>query len=381
MDTRRINLLFIVNSLDFGGAEKHTISLLNSLDTGRFRLSLAYLKSEKTLLAQLDLARLEGGVFCCDVKKKIDFSAIRLLASAIRNQDIDIVVCVNNYSLLYGWLARVTARRKPQLVEVFHTTELGSRKDNVQMLFYRPIFLLSDMLVYVCANQQKYWRARALRARRDTVIHNGIDVERFCDVYTVDEKNTLRERYGFRPGDYVVGLCALLRPEKAHLDLLHAVARLRAAGLEVKCLLIGDGPERARIEAAISTMGLDEHVRITGLITDVRAVVAACDVMALVSHSVETFSIAALEAMALGKPMIMTAIGGAAEQISHGENGYLYKRGDITALSSALLQLMESSKRGEMGKLARTTVARQFSMDTMVHAYDSLFVRLAATRA
>src|SRR4051812_24657011 len=107
MDTRRINLLFIVNSLDFGGAEKHTISLLNSLDTGRFRLSLAYLKSEKTLLAQLDMSRLEGGVFCCNVKKKIDFAAIRLLASTIRNDDIDIVVCVNNYSLLYGWLARV----------------------------------------------------------------------------------------------------------------------------------------------------------------------------------------------------------------------------------------------------------------------------------
>jgi glycosyltransferase involved in cell wall biosynthesis len=380
MDTRRINLLFIVNSLDFGGAEKHTISLLNYLDTARFRLSLAYLKSEKTLLSQLDLTRMEGRVFCCDVKKKIDFAAIRQLAATIRDDDIDIVVCVNNYSLLYGWLARVAARRKPRLVEVFHTTEMGSRKDTVQMFFYRPFFLVSDMLVYVCANQQKYWRARALRARSDTVIHNGIDVERFCDIYTNDEKNSLRESYGFQPSDYVVGLCALLRPEKAHLDLLRAIARLRAAEFEVKCLLIGDGPERPKIEAAIAAMGLDTHVRITGLISDVRVVVAACDVMALVSHSVETFSIAALEAMALGKPMIMTSIGGAAEQIAHGENGYLYERGDIAALSSALLQLMESSKRGQMGNLARTVVARQFSMETMVHAYDRLFVRLAASR-
>ncbi len=228
------------------------------------------------------------------------------------------------------------------------------------MLFYRPLFLISDMLVYVCESQKKYWRSRALRAKQDTVIHNGIDVEYFTDRYTAEVKNTFRNNYGFSRDDYVVGLCANMRPEKAHGDLLQAIANLRVAQLDVKCLFIGDGPERTNIEAEIEAMGLAPHVGITGLITDVRAAIASCDVMALVSHHIETFSIAALEAMALEKPMVMTKIGGAAEQIIHGENGYLYKRGDITALADALHQLMESKRRGQMGHHARATVAEKF---------------------
>lgn len=377
MENRRINLLFIVNSIGIGGAEKHVIALLNKLDTTRFRLSLAYLKNEGALLSQLNSERLEGRVFCCNVSSKVDMRAARQLATYICDDTVDIVVCTNTYSLLYGWLARIVARRQPRLVEVFHTTELGSTKGKLQMLFYRPFFRVCDMLVYVCETQKKYWLSRMLRAKHDAVIHNGIDVEHFTDNYTSEAKNLLRQSYGFSADDYVVGLCAFMRPEKAHGDLLKAIANLRAAGLEVKCLFIGDGPERLRIEEKINTMGLAQHVKITGLLADARPAIAACNVMALVSHHIETFSIAALEAMALGKPMVMSEIGGAAEQVIHGENGYLYKRGDISALADALHQLMESKKCGQMGDRARSMVAQRFSLATMVDAYDRLFVRLA----
>jgi len=377
MKNERINLLFIVNSLGFGGAEKNVVTLINKLDTARFRVSLAYLKDENELLPELDQTRLDGRVFCCNVSSKIALHAVRRLAQHIRDEAVDIVVCTNTYSLLYGWLARIVAGRSLRLVEVFHTTEFGSIKEKLHMLFYRPLFWVSDTLVYVCENQKKYWRLRVLRARNDTVIHNGIDIDRFTDRYTLDEKNSVRMSYGFRADDYVVGLCALMRPEKAHADLLRAVACLRVTNMSVKCLFIGDGPERSKIEAAIETMDLAPHVGITGLMADVRQTIAACDVMALVSHHVETFSVAALEAMALGKPMVMTEIGGASEQIVDGENGYLYERGDIGALAVALARLMEATKRDQMGNHARSTVARQFSVDTMVDAYDRLFVRLA----
>lgn len=378
MENRRINLLFIVNSLSFGGAEKQVVTLVNQLDTTRFRLSLAYLKNEEDLLPELDRERLAGGVFCCNVSRKVDMRAVRLLARHIHEDAADIVICTNSYSLLYGWMARIAAGRHSRLVEIFHSTELDTMKAKFQMLLYRPLFLVSDMLVYVCQGQKEYWRSKALRARQDIVIHNGIDVEHFTDRYTLDEKNGLRKNYGFTSDDYVVGLCACMRPEKAHGDLLQAIARLRVDKPEVKCLFIGDGPERSNIEAEIAATGLVPHVGITGLTADVRGAISACDVMVLVSHHIETFSIAALEAMALGKPMIMTEIGGAAEQVIHGKNGYLYKRGDITALTDALRQLMESKKRGCMGHQARVTVAQKYSLAAMIDAYDRLFVQLSA---
>jgi glycosyltransferase involved in cell wall biosynthesis len=381
MENRRIHLLFIVNSLTFGGAEKHAVALLNGLDAERFRLSLAYLKHDETLLPQVDAARLEGGVACCHVSRRIDLHAVGLLAARLRDEAVDIVVCVNTYSLLYGWLARLHSGLHPRMVEIFHTTETGSLRGELEMLFYRPLFLPSHALVYVCDSQRAYWRAKVLRARRDVVIHNGVDTEHFRDRYTPAEKHFWRKCHGFSADDFVVGLCAAMRPEKAHDDLLRAIAGLRAAGCEAKCLLIGDGPQRPSIDRRIDAMGLADHVRITGFVRDVRPLIAACDAMTIVSHHVETFSIAALEAMALGKPMVMTRIGGAAEQIVHGANGYLYPRGDIAALIRALRRLREGQRCRVMGARARATVAGRFSIEAMIAAYADLFAGLASAPA
>jgi glycosyltransferase involved in cell wall biosynthesis len=377
MRNPRINLLFIVSSLCVGGAEKHLVTLLNNLDITRFRLSLAYLKDNQAQLPLIDMAKLEGRVTACDVSKRIDLRVVRELAHRLDDDAIDIIVCVNTYPLLYAWLARTASRRNARIVEIFHTTEIQAVKHKLQMLFYRPFFRICDTLVYVCENQKKFWRARVLRSRTDTVIHNGIDVSYFADRYSADEKALFRRSHGFSDTDYVVGLCAAMRPEKAHGDLLQAVAQLRAANVNIKCLLIGDGPDRSKIEAQIEAMGLAEHVRITGFMADIRLAVATCDVMAIVSHYIETFSIATLEAMALGKPVIMSNIGGAGEQIVQGVNGYLYNRGDITALANALMQLQSAEANRRMGDQARLIVSNRFSLAVMISAYDRLLVDLA----
>ncbi|MBC7623635.1 MAG: glycosyltransferase family 4 protein [Aeromicrobium sp.] len=373
MDDSRIRLLFIVSSLVFGGAEKHAVTLANTLDCRRYRLSLAYLKDDATLLPQIDRTNLDGGVFCCHVARKVDSAAVQTLADHVRDERIDAIVCVNTYPLLYATLAARRARMPVKLIEVFHTTELGGVDDQLQMLFYRPFIRLSDQLVYVCKNQRQYWRRRLLRARRDCVIHNGVDISHFDLRQTECERQQVRQRFGFGKADYLIGLCAAMRPEKAHGDLLQALARLRNAGVQAKCLLIGDGPERGRIEAQISALNLREHVRITGFESDVRPTIGACDVMTIVSHHVETFSIATLEAMAMGKPMVMSRIGGANEQIEHGKNGYLFAKGDIAALTGALTRLQHRPHAESMGQLARDTIERQFSLAVMVDAYDRLF--------
>ncbi len=376
MRSKRINLLFIVNSLQVGGAERHVVTLFNHLDSASFRCSLAYLKGQDALLNEIEAGPSSGRVFCCDVAKKIDRRSIGMLADVIREENIDVVVCINSYSLLYGWLARIRSGRQPRIVQIFHTTDPGSMAARLKMAIYRPLFLACDVLVYVCEQQRKYWRSAALRARRDTVIYNGIDLHHFSDRYTNEEKRGVRERFGLSAEHYVIGLCAAMRPEKAHGDLLRALALLRPEWPDAKILFIGDGPERARIEEQIRTLRLDDSVRITGLVGDVRPAIAACDAMVLVSHHVETFSIAALEAMALEKPMVMSRIGGAEEQIADGENGYLYQRRDIGALAAALRKLRDRDHCRHMGTQARRTVEQRFSLPAMMRSYNRLFAEL-----
>ena len=369
-------ILFIANSLRVGGAEKHVISLLNHMSTDHYRLSLAYLKRDDALLIQLDKGRLQD-IFCCDVVKKIDWRAVRLLAENIDKNEVDIVICSNTYSMLYGLLARWFVRRAFKLVDVFHATLLCTAKEKLQMLIYRPVFRWCDLLVYVCENQRTYWRRNGLRAKADRVIFNGIDPSHYSDTYSPEEKKKLREQFGFGCDDYVVGICAVLRPEKAHGDLLEAIKRLHARGLAAKCLIIGDGPERQNVERKIVGLGLTRHVAITGLQQDVRPYIAACDVMTLVSHS-ETFSITALEAMALGKPVILSKVGGAEEQVKTGQNGYVFLPGDIDMLTNYLAQLADAEVRKELSKKARGRIISDFSLSAMVQSYESALGSLLA---
>lgn len=369
-------LLFIVNSLGVGGAEKQVITLLNHLPRGRFRLHLAYLKRIEQQLPLLDASRLDGLV-CCDVARGIERRAIRQLRDIIETQQIDALVCTNTYSMLYGFLARRAARRRrPKLATVFHTTLLRTLKEKAQMLLYSRLFNRSDLLVYVCENQRDYWRDRGLRAATDAVVHNGIDVDYFSDLQTPQQKLEMRRGLGFSPDDYVIGLCSYMRPEKAHGDLLKAISRLRSQGTAAKGLLIGDGPERSAIEAQITALGLQEHIVITGLQRDVRPYIGCCDVMTLVSHAVETFSLAALESMALGKPLIMTDIGGASEQVLHGQTGLLFEPGDIDALTAHLQSLASRTLQSRMGSAAQRRVRQLFTLDTMTTGFTEQMVRL-----
>ena len=363
-------VLFIVNSLRYGGAEKHVVSLLNHLDTQTFRLSLAYLKPENDLLPQISSERLES-IRYVNAVGKFGGGAVRRLATQIDASDIDVVVCTNMYSMLYGVLASRLSKRRPRVMEVFHSTLIQGLKYKLHMAFYWPIFRMCDLLVYVCENQRGYWRAKGLRAAADAVVYNGIDVNHFSSILSVEEKIQLRCQYGIEPSDYLIGICAALRPEKAHGDLIEAVARLRLAGIAAKCLFVGEGVERTNLERHIAALNLQEHVKITGFQADVRPLIAICDVMTLVSHS-ETFSISALESMALGKPMVMSRIGGADEQVQPGINGYLFEAGDIDQLTATLAKLADVRERRAMGERASAIVAEKFSLNSMVTRFAAL---------
>jgi glycosyltransferase involved in cell wall biosynthesis len=368
-------VLFIVNSLDTGGAEKQVVTLLNHLDPRRFRLHLAYLKRGEKLLSQLQAQRL-AGLVCCDVVRGVDGAAVRRLRETLVEGEIDVMVCTNPYSLLYGRLARGGSGREPKLAAVLHTTVLRGLKERAQMLLYRRLFNQTDLLVYVCESQRDHWRRRGLRPAADEVIYNGIDVEHYAGHPDSAQRRELRRSLELADTDFVAGLCSVFRPEKAHGDLLQAIHRLRSRGLPAKGLLIGDGPRRRRIERDIRRLDLREHVRITGLAHDVRPFIHACDVMTLVSHSVETFSLAALESMALGKPMVMSRIGGAAELITHGEHGFLFEPGDVEALTEHLAALASPSLSRRMGAAAARRVQQRFTVQEMARRFTEAIERL-----
>jgi glycosyltransferase involved in cell wall biosynthesis len=107
----------------------------------------------------------------------------------------------------------------------------------------------------------------------------------------------------------------------------------------------------------------------------VRPYIACCDVMTLVSHS-ETFSLAALESMALGKPVVLTRTGGAEEQVRHGRNGFLFEPGDIETLAQQLRRLTAGTERLSMGAVAARDVRERFTIQHMVQRFTEELQKL-----
>ena len=372
-DDPRACIVVLMSSFVHGGAERHAITLINHFSRS-LRVVLVYLKPDLSLLPHVERARLADLVFLDAASRKLDFDAVRRLTRLIDTHRPKLVLCVNIYPLMYLHLALRKSRAAPVIVDIFHTTLLRTWKEQAQMVLYRPFIWATDQMVFVCQNQRSHWRRRALFSRRNDVIHNGVDTAYFAPRLSAPQRLQGRARHGWRSDDRVVGISAVLRPEKAHRLLLEAVARLKAEGLNWKVLIIGDGPERAALEADVLRLGLLRDVHITGLLPDVREAIELCDVMALVSVS-ETFSIAALEAMALGKPMVMSDVGGAREQVTHGVHGFLFASRDADALADVLRECAQPGRLPELARQARARVEKEFSLQAMLGAYGQLLAR------
>jgi glycosyltransferase involved in cell wall biosynthesis len=372
-----MKLLFITGSLGHGGAERHTITLVNGLAQRGHECHAVYVKDEA---AQLDRLQGAASVECLYAPGYLDLAALQRLAEIIRRMRPSVVIAANPYAMLYASIALRRSGLRAPLVVTYHTTLLPNAKAWLQMLYYRPLFWSADCLVFVCEAQRRHWLRRLVLARVTRTIHNGIDLEHWRSPGP-EVRTRLRSVLGLAEEDYVIALCAVLRPEKNHLQLVEALAHLHARGIAARALLIGDGPMRTAIETRAQALGVRGAVVMAGFQQDVRPLLCAADAVALCSTSVETFSLAALEAMALGRPVVLSEIGGAAEMVRPGREGFLFPAGDTAALVERLAALQDESLRRRMGTSARETVEARFSEGAMVDRYEGLLRQLVLTRS
>lgn len=370
-----MKILFVTGSLVHGGAERHTITLANRLAERGHECHAAYVKNDPS---QLERLRGAASVTCLHSGRYIDLGAMRQLASLIARLRPGTVVAVNAYAMLYASLALRWAGIRAPLVVTWHSTLVQGAKEQAKMLFYRPFFWSADCLVFVAEAQRKHWLARFVSARRNEVIYNGVDTAHW-EPLGPEERRRVRVALGFADDDYVIGLSAVLRPEKNHLQLVEAIAALRRRGVRARALMIGDGPMRGAVEERARRLGVAADIAITGLQQEVRPFVAACDTVALTSFT-EAFSLAGIEAMALGKPLVHSEVGGAAEMVRPGRNGFLYPVGDTGALVERLATLADPAMRGRMGARAREAVEAHFSEAAMVDRYEKLLIELETKR-
>jgi glycosyltransferase involved in cell wall biosynthesis len=216
-----------------------------------------------------------------------------------------------------------------------------------------------------------------VRAERILVRHNSI---RPAEPAGTEEAEALRARLGVAGGERVVLAVGRLSAEKAHADLLSAFRLLpeAAPGVKAKLLIVGDGPERARLEAAAASHGLSGRVLFIGQVSDVRPYYAAADALALPSHT-EGSPYVLLEAMAAGLPVVATSVGGVPEMVADGESALLVPARDPRAMAAALARVLtDGGLARALADNASALAATRFSPETYVRSLLGVYRQVIA---
>ena len=210
---------------------------------------------------------------------------------------------------------------------------------------------------------------RGVPPDRIDVVHNAIDPQWGLRGKTPEASAALRAKLGIGPEKRVVLIVGRLSSEKDHRTLLEAMRRLQGSAPPPHLAIVGDGPERPRIEEAIRAFGLVESVTLTGMVPSAEPYYGIADVCVLSSLS-EGSPNALLEAMAAGVPVVATAVGGVPEMVTHGESALLIEPRDCQAMTSAIAALLGD------GDLARKLAGRAREIVLERHAPEARTRRL-----
>ena len=366
------NALILLGTLETGGSETKFVRLAQRFKRQRRPIHVAYLGPPESLLPELE------GIATVNLGRRGKWSlrAFRALSSYVKKHSITTIVAVNFYPLAYA-IPLILLRRTPlpRVVVSINTSEIQSAKERAFMRLYVPLLKRCEKIVFGSDRQRRIWLKKYnLPECRTCVIYNGVDGSIFDRNAIEQSRESVRESLDIDTNATVIVCVGRLRPEKAHQNLLMAIAVLQKDfDIAPIVMLVGDGEERAAIEDRARQLGVWHQIRMVGSTNDVRPFLVAADVFALTSTAVETFSNAALEATSMGLPVVISDVGGAGEMFPAGSSGTIYPRDDIAALTRALAENIEVVLSGLFDSIAaRSRVLRDFSVDAMDAAWSGV---------
>lgn len=358
----------LLHSLCVGGAEVLAARLARRL-RGSYRFLFVCLDKLGHLGEEL---RAEGfSVEVLDRQPGWDWRATYRLARLLRREEVDLLHAHQYTPFFYALTARWLGRRIPVLFTEHgrHFPDYPSRK---RMLANRLLLSRRDRVAAVGESvRQAVIANEGIAAERVGVIYNGIDLDAFAKV--CQDRDETRRAMGVGPNDLAVIQVARLDYLKDHLTAVRAVERVAARCPEVRLVLVGEGPEREKIEAEVRQRRLSSCVRFLGLRSDVARLVAAADVFLLTSIS-EGIPLTVIEAMAAGIPVVATRVGGIGEIVVEGQTGLLAPAGDDRTLAEHILRLAADAElRRLLGLAGRQRAYALFSEEQMHASYRGLY--------
>ena len=367
-DRGPLRILFAVTSMPVGGAETLLMNLVRRLDRERFEPDIVCLKERGPLGETLAN---EMPVHAGLLRGKWDLRVLGRLRQLIRQRRMDALITVGAgdkmfWGRLAAWLERV-----PVICSALHST---GWPDTIGFL-NRQLTSITDAFIAVATNHGQFLVQReGFPASKVVVIPNGIDTQVFQPVPA--DRQAVRDELGIPHDAPVAGIIAALRPEKNHSLFLAAAGQVRVQHPNAHFLIVGDGPERPRLESLVQSLDLVSCTHFLGTRADIARILAAIDVFALTSHN-EANPVSILEALSCGVPVVATRVGSVHETVIPHQTGFLANPGCRDEIAARVSELFsDPRRRQEMGIAGRILVETIGSLNHMVQGYEQLVTKI-----
>lgn len=373
--TSKRHILFVIDQLcEMSGAERVLLNTIRLLPGDRFRSSLITFKLDPSIPFELPCP-----LWVWPLKKTYDWNAVRValqLRSFLRRENVDIVHTLFETSDL--WAGPVSKLSAPVKL-VSGRRDMGILRSSKHNLAYRMLSSIFDQVIAVSDQVRDFCISEDhLAPQKVVTIYNGLDFEKLS---AYAPAAGLRSSLGIRESAPLIIFVGNIRRVKGIDVLVEAAARVVRTVPETVFLVVGRQSEPAfyeEVAARIEALGIGRSIRFLGESGDVYPLLKASDIFFLPSRS-EGFSNALIEAMACGLPCVATRVGGNAEAINDGENGFLTESGDAKVAAERISALLaDRDLRLKMSAAARTTVKAKFTAQIMIEKLVSCYDQLLA---
>ncbi len=371
-------ILFVIRSLDVGGAQRQLLQLVRGMNQDHFAITVVTLYDGGELWEELaSLPRVR--VISLGKRGRWDWRAplVRLwrVVKTLRPHVVHgYMPLANELALAAGRIAgaKVVWGIRASNIEPGHYDWLTSRLLRLEPTLSR----YADLIVVNSVAGRDHHGRLGFATNRMVVIRNGVDTRRFAP--DSDAGRTVRAQLGIADREWVIGLVGRLDPMKDHDTFIRAAGRFAVERPEVRFVCAGDGPSAhaARLRQLSTQLGLGDRMLWLGTVQDMRGLYNALDVATSCSAFGEGFSNVVAEAMACGVPCVVTDVGDA--RVAVGDSGVVIRprnSGDLLQAWRSLLMLPERD-RMMRGATARTRILEQFDSERMVHATERVLIGL-----
>lgn len=365
---KKIKVLRVITRLPIGGIERRLVAILPRLNDDEFEVSICCLKERGELADELEKSGVK--VILIPSKSRLHPRSIFALADFMKREEIDIVHSHMYRSNVPATIAASLAGVRVNIAQIHNVDTWETQRQRLMDSF---LCRWRDLIIAVSQNvRHDILKNLSIPPEKCEVLYNGVEAKNFNKHF---DKIEIKKSLGIAQDKIVISIVARLVDQKNHKGFLETAQLLSEEYDNLIFLIVGDGKLKDGLVKQTEDLGISDKVKFLGNRDDIAEILSITDISVLTSFK-EGFSNTIVESLASGVPVVASDVGGNAEAVEDGKNGFIIEPNTPELTAEKLSYLIEDKKLRNAMSEAALISSKEFSIDLMIEKTKEIYRRL-----